>query len=50
MSARASRGVLPVQRLKACEKALKKWNRVWKFRLIEEGNPDWFDLFNSLNA
>jgi len=34
----------------AREKALKKWNRVWKFRLIEEGNPDWFDLFNSLNA
>ena len=21
------------------EKALKKWNRAWKVRLIEEGNP-----------
>ena len=22
------------------EKAIKKWNREWKIRLIEEGNPD----------
>ena len=26
------------------EKQLKKWNRGWKLRLIEEGNPDWHDL------
>jgi putative endonuclease len=26
------------------EKRLKKWNRDWKIRLIEEGNPDWIDL------
>ena len=26
------------------EKQLKKWNRAWKLRLIEEGNPDWRDL------
>jgi len=26
------------------EKQLKKWNRVWKIRLIEEQNPKWFDL------
>jgi putative endonuclease len=27
------------------EKALKKWNRDWKLRLIEERNPDWNDLW-----
>ncbi|MCF8706831.1 GIY-YIG nuclease family protein [Rhizorhapis sp. SPR117] len=27
------------------EKALKAWQRAWKIRLIEEGNPDWHDLF-----
>ena len=27
------------------EKQIKKWNRQWKLRLIEEGNPDWKDLF-----
>ncbi|WP_066775117.1 GIY-YIG nuclease family protein [Sphingomonas sp. CCH5-D11] len=26
------------------EKQLKKWNRDWKLRLIEEGNPGWVDL------
>lgn len=26
------------------EKQLKKWNRSWKLRLIEEGNPSWYDL------
>jgi putative endonuclease len=26
------------------EKRLKKWNRDWKIRLIEEDNPDWCDL------
>lgn len=34
----------------ACEKAMKKWNRDWKFRLIEENNPDWADLFDTLNG
>ncbi|HEX8443287.1 MAG TPA: GIY-YIG nuclease family protein [Allosphingosinicella sp.] len=29
----------------AREKAVKKWNRAWKIRLIEEGNPDWLDLY-----
>jgi len=28
----------------AREKALKKWRRDWKIRLIEEQNPDWGDL------
>ena len=27
---------------------MKKWNRQWKLRLIEEKNPDWDDLFESL--
>ncbi len=26
------------------EKRLKKWNRQWKIRLIEEHNPEWRDL------
>jgi putative endonuclease len=28
------------------EKRLKKWNRSWKLKLIENMNPDWDDLFN----
>jgi putative endonuclease len=27
------------------ERQLKKWDRAWKLRLIETGNPDWHDLF-----
>jgi putative endonuclease len=30
------------------EKRLKKWNRPWKIRLIEEHNPTWNDLYPSL--
>jgi putative endonuclease len=30
------------------EKRLKKWNRAWKVRLIQEGNPDWKDLSDQL--
>ena len=26
------------------EKRLKKWNRAWKLRLIEQMNPNWYDL------
>ena len=32
----------------AREKALKKWNRDWKIRLIEEHNPDWEDRYGDL--
>ena len=32
----------------AREKAMKKWNRAWKIRRIEEQNPDWDDLFETL--
>jgi putative endonuclease len=28
------------------EKQLKKWNRPWKYRLIEQMNPRWDDLFD----
>ena len=30
------------------EKALKKWNRAWKVELIEEGNPEWLDLYDEI--
>ena len=30
------------------EKRLKKWNRSWKIRLIEEVNPNWDDLFPAI--
>ena len=33
----------------AREKALKKWRRAWKIELIEQGNPDWRDLWFDLN-
>ena len=26
------------------EKRIKRWNRQWKIDLIEESNPDWFDV------
>jgi putative endonuclease len=32
------------------ERQIKKWNRLWKLRLIEEMNPGWHDLFNRLVA
>lgn len=32
----------------AREKQLKKWNRAWKIRLIEEMNPEWKDLADSI--
>lgn len=34
----------------AREKAIKKWNRAWKIELIESANPDWDDLFETINA
>jgi putative endonuclease len=32
----------------AREKELKKWRRDWKIVLIEEGNPDWDDLYSAI--
>ena len=34
----------------ALEKQLKKWERAWKLGLIEAMNPDWADLYETLNA
>ncbi len=28
------------------EKQIKKWNRIWKLRLIEQTNPEWENLFS----
>jgi putative endonuclease len=30
------------------EKQMKKWNRKWKVRIIEENNPEWKDLYNEI--
>ena len=30
------------------EKQIKKWNRAWKIRLIEESNPEWRDLYDEV--
>ena len=30
------------------EKQIKKWQRPWKLRLIEELNPQWKDLYDNL--
>ena len=30
------------------EKQLKKWKRFWKFRIIEEMNPHWEDLYEKI--
>ena len=30
------------------EKQIKKWNRLWKLRIIEEKNPEWKDLYKEI--
>ncbi len=30
------------------EKQIKKWNRIWKLRLIESMNPEWLDLSGNI--
>ena len=32
------------------EKQLKAWKRAWKFQLIESFNPDWLDLYDSIDV
>ena len=32
------------------ERQIKKWNRAWKLRMIEERNPDWLDLSCELSS
>ena len=37
-----------LQEARQREIRLKKWNRSWKLRLIEEQNLDWHDLYGSI--
>jgi len=30
------------------EKRLKNWKRNWKLKLVEETNPDWRDLYETI--
>lgn len=32
----------------AREKAMKRWKRQWKLRLVRRNNPDWNDLFETI--
>jgi putative endonuclease len=32
------------------EKQLKKWKQEWKLKLIEEKNPNWWDLYNEITG
>jgi putative endonuclease len=32
------------------EKALKKWKRGWKLSLIGKANPEWLDLWETINC
>jgi putative endonuclease len=32
----------------AREKEIKKWRREWKVNLIEQSNPEWVDLYESI--
>ena len=31
------------------ERQIKQWQRAWKLRLIEADNPEWIDLYETLN-
>jgi len=39
----------PEQAIKR-EKRLKRWNRAWKMKVIEEMNPNWDDLYEDICA
>ena len=32
------------------EKQLKKWNRLWKLKLINDFNPEWRDLYDLIRG
>lgn len=32
------------------EKLIKRWRRAWKLELIEAMNPQWLDLYETLNC
>ena len=31
------------------EKTMKEWQRAWKVQLVEKSNPEWDDLYDTLN-
>ena len=37
-----------LQEARLRELQMKEWKRLWKLRVIEEMNPEWDDLFESL--
>ena len=37
-----------IQEARQRELRMKKWERKWKLRLIEDMNPQWRDLFNDI--
>jgi len=37
-----------IQDARRRELQMKKWKRAWKLRLIEQENPQWKDIFESL--
>ena len=37
-----------IQQARQRELQMKEWNRKWKFKLIEEANLDWNDLYPTL--
>ena len=39
-----------IQDARAREMQMKKWKRAWKLALIEEHNPQWRDLWDTINA
>ena len=32
------------------ERQIKEWKRAWKIELIEKDNPDWRDLYETING
>ena len=36
-----------IEDARRCERRMKKWNRAWKLRRIEETNPEWHDLYET---
>jgi putative endonuclease len=43
-----SEGYPSILEARARERALKRWRREWKFKLIEELSPNWRDLSSEL--
>lgn len=41
---------LRIEEAIAREKAIKAWRRLWKLQLICEANPNWDDLFDTINV